>query len=228
MRWWQRLGFGRAEIPADATPAAGGGKAHEGRYYVLDASLWRDGIGPGLEFTNEARLILPGRYTMELPDGRPDPYPERPQLRHVPEEGGPPRDFEIKAGIWIITDPLKRIFERVDPQGFAFADCDYLLPDGSPGPRRYLCAVVRMLDALDVPASRVKVKPEWDFVAEREDKVYSVLGGGSLVFRPEIVGDAHVFIQDRLGTGPICDRVMFDALTAAKLDGVQLRDVAAL
>nr|WP_330219671.1 DUF1629 domain-containing protein [Pseudomonas sp. Leaf127] len=53
-------------------------------------------------------------------------------------------------------------------------------------------------------------------------------GGASLIFKPAVVGNAHVFRQPRLGTQPICDRVMFDALNAANLNGVSLRDTAGL
>jgi hypothetical protein len=48
------------------------------------------------------------------------------------------------------------------------------------------------------------------------------------VFKQDVVGDAHIFRQDRMGAPPICDRAMFDALNAANFSGVRLRDVADL
>ncbi|MGE8634607.1 MAG: imm11 family protein [Achromobacter piechaudii] len=35
-----------------------------------------------------------------------------------------------------------------------------------------------------------------------------------------------MFRQDRMGAPPICDRAMFDALSAANFSGVRLRDAA--
>ncbi|UUF00374.1 DUF1629 domain-containing protein [Xanthomonas hortorum pv. pelargonii] len=120
------------------------------------------------------------------------------------------------------------MFESIDPKGFAFAACDFTLADGSPGPQHYLCEVVRSLDALDEDASRVKIKYERDHQTEEDLKFYSVSGGASLVFKEEVVGDAHIFRQFRLGTDAICDRVLADALNAANLDGVEIRDAADL
>ncbi len=139
-----------------------------------------------------------------------------------------PRDFEKLAGIWIVSEALKRVFESVDPEGFAFAGCDLTLADGSLGPQYYLCNVTRWLDALDESASRVQIEVEHDYQTGEDLNFYSVSGGASLVFRREVVGNAHIFRQPRLGTEAICDRVLFDALNAAQLDGLLLRDAADL
>ena len=197
-----------------------------GEYYVLDSEHWADGVGPGLRIFNEDKLTPPGQYLVPLPTGEPDQYPERPHLLHVPIEGGMLRDFEIWAGIWIISERLKRVFESVDAAGFAFAACDFSLADGSRGPQYYFCSVVRSLDAIDEGASRMKIKYDRDFITGEDLKLYSVLGGASLVFRPEAVGSAHIFKQPQLGVESICDRVMYEALMAADLDGVDLRDAA--
>ncbi|MFJ1298539.1 imm11 family protein [Pseudomonadota bacterium AL_CKDN230030165-1A_HGKHYDSX7] len=211
--------------PSDA-PDAAQRPSRMGEYYILNSSHWADGIGPGLRIFNEDKLIPPGHYLVELPTGEPDQYPEKPHLLHVPIEGGMLRDFEIWAGIWIISERLKRVLESVDAAGFAFAECDFSLADGSRGPQYYFCSVVRSLDAIDEGASRMKIKYERDFITGEDVKLYSVLGGASLVFRPEAVGNAHIFTQPQLGVESICDRVMYEALVAANLDGVDLRDAA--
>lgn len=203
-------------------------ESQKGKYFVLMASLWRDGIGPGLVIANEEKLVRPGLYTMDPPNGDPLQYCERPHLVHVPEEGGEPRQFEELAGIWIISEPLKRVFESVDPEAFVFTACDYTQADGSPGPQYYLCSVMRTLDALDLEASRVKTKYDRNFLTGEEETFYSVLGGASLVFRPSRVGSAHIFKQTQMAIDPVCDRVMYEALCAANLDGVELRDAADL
>lgn len=197
-----------------------------GEYYILNSSHWADGIGPGLRIHNEDRLIPPGQYVVPLPTGEPGQYPERPHLLHVPIEGGMLRDFEIWSGIWIISERFKRVLESVDAAGFAFVECDLSLADGSRGPQYYFCSVVRALDAIDESASRMKIKYDRDFITGESVKLYSALGGASLVFRPEVVGAAHIFTQPRLGVESICDRVMYEALVAAALEGIDLRDAA--
>lgn len=209
-------------------PATTAMRCQKGQYFVLRASHWDDGTGPGLAITNEENLLVAGRNTMEPPDGNANQYPERPQLVHRPALGGPPRDFEILAGLWIVSNALKQVFESVDPEAFAFTACAFTQADGSAGPPYYLCNVVRVLDALDEEASRVRIKYERDHDAGEDLRFYSVSGGASLIFKPAVVGNAHVFRQPRLGTQPICDRAMFEALNAANLNGVSLRDTAGL
>ncbi len=199
-------------------------ESQKGKYFVLAPSYWRDGIGPGLVIANEEKLTRPGLYTMDPPNGDPLQYSERPQLIHVPEEGGLPREFEELAGIWIISEPLKQVFESVDPDAFVFTACDYTQADGSPGRQYYLCNVVRRLDALDVEASRVKTRFDRNFITGEDEIFYSVLGGASLVFREARIGGAHVFRQTQMAIDPVCDRVLHDALRAVNLDGVELRD----
>lgn len=202
--------------------------SRQGEFYFLEPSRWTDGIGHGLQFANQAALCRPGMHTVDPPNGDPAQYPERPHLVHVPAEGGAPRDFEVYASIWIVSQALKDVFDAVDPQGFAFAACDFTLSDGTSGPPYYLCNVIRELDALDAPASRVKIKVEHDFITEQDVTFYSIAGGASLVFKKDVVGGAHIFRQPNSGFDPICDRVLFDALTRAALDGVRLREVSAL
>lgn len=201
---------------------------HKGKFFILEPSFWGNGQSPGLSIANEEKLLTPRMNTMDPPNGDADQYAERPHLVHVPKLGGMPRDFEELAGIWIVSEALKQVFESVDPAGFAFAACDFSLADGSPGPRYYLCEVVRSLDALNEEASRVKIKYERDHQTGEDLKFFSIRGGASLVFEPGIVGDAHIFRQERLGAGPVCDRTMFDALNDAHLSGVELSDATQL
>jgi len=137
-----------------------------------------------------------------------------------------PRDLEELAGIWIVSEPLKQLFEQLDAEAFAFVACDFRLADGSPAPQYYLGNVLRRLDALDEASSRVRIKLDHNYQTGEDEKRYSLVGGASLVFKQDVVGDAHIFRQDRMGAPPICDRAMFDALSAASFSGVRLRDVA--
>ncbi len=140
---------------------------------------------------------------------------------HVPELGDLPRDFENLFGIWIVSEALKRVFESVDPEGFTFVACDFTLADGTTGPQYYFCGVLRTLDALDEDASRLKIKVG-DYL---NGKFYKFSGGANLVFRKEVVGSAHVF-RTPFSETVFCDRVLHDALKAADLKGIALRDAA--
>ena len=200
--------------------------SHKGEFFLIDASFLENGRVPGIEIANEEKLIHPGMNVVSRPDGMPNQYPERPHLVHVPARGGMPRDLEELAGIWIVSEPLKQLFERMDAEAFAFVACDFSLADGSPGPQYYLGNVLRRLDALDEASSRVRIKLDRNYQTGEDETLYSLVGGASLVFKQDVVGDAHIFRQDRMGAPPICDRAMFDALSAANFSGVRLRDVA--
>lgn len=207
------------EISAEAA-------SHKGKFFLIDVSFLGNGRVPGIEITNEEKLIHPGMNVISHPNGMPDQYPERPHLLHVPDKGGMPRDLEELAGIWIVSEPLKQLFEQIDPEAFAFVECDLSLADGSPGPQYYLGNVLRRIDALDEASSHVKIKLDHNYQTGEDEKLYSLVGGASLVFKQDAVGEAHIFRQDHMGAPPICDRAMFDTLRAANFSGVRLRDVA--
>lgn len=211
-----------------AIPVSVDTDSHQGEFFILTSSFWGDGRFPGLEIANENALIAPGMLVVAPPTGDPDHYPERPHLVHIPEKGGMPRDFEELGGIWIISQALKDVFAAVDPQAFAFTACDFTLADGSTGPQYYFCDVIRRVDALDVPASRVKVKVDRNFITGEDERFYSIAGGASLVFKKDVVGTAHIFRQPHSALDPVCDRVMHDALIRANLSGVELQDASAL
>lgn len=202
-------------------PATTGSVFETGKFFIIEPSYWGGGRIPGLEIVNENRLRLPGTYIIEPPNGDPNQYPERPHLAHVPKLGGLPRDFEQLGSMWIVSEALKRVFESVDPESFAFAACDFTLADGTPGPQYYFCNVLHTLDALDEAASRLKIK-----VGEYVNgKFYSFAGGASLVFRNEVVGSAHIFRTPFTDT-VFSDRVLHDAVKAADVDGVAFHDAA--
>lgn len=200
--------------------------SRRGEFFLVDASFMGNGRIPGIEIANEQKLIHPGMNVVSAPNGRTDQYPERPHLVHVPEKGGMPRDLEELAGIWIVSEPLKQLFEQMDAEAFAFVACDFSHADGSPGPQYYLGNVLRRIDALDEASSRVSIKLDHNYQTGKDDKIYSLVGGANLVFKQDVVGDANIFRQERMGAPPICNRSMFDALSAASFSGVRLRDVA--
>jgi hypothetical protein len=203
--------------PASVTTASA---FESGKFFIIEPSFWGGGGIPGLEIANKVNLRLPGTYMIEPPNGDPDQYSERPQLVHVPELGGMPRDFEDLFGMWIVSERLKRVFESTGPDGFAFAACDFTLADGSAGPPYYFCGVLRSLDALDEDASRLKIEVG-DFV---NGKYYDRSGGASLIFRKDAVGTAHVFLTP-FSLDVFCDHVLRDAVVASGVQGVRFTDV---
>ena len=192
-----------------------------GKFYIIEPSFWGGGKMPGLEIANEEKLMLPGSFIVEPPNGDPNQYPERPHLVHLPKLGAAPRDFEELASKWIVSEHLKGVFESVDPDAFAFAACDFTQADGTPGPAYYLCNVVRTLDALDEQASRLKIKIG-DYV---NGKYSSLAGGANLIFKDDVIGSAHVFRTPFADT-VFCDRALYDAVNAAHLRGVGFLDAA--
>ena len=196
--------------------------SQQGKFFVINPSWWGGGGFPRVRIVNEDRLRTKGTYMFEPPNGDPNQYPEKPHLVHEPVRGnraGLVRDFECLFGQWIVSEELKQVFETVDPDGFAFAACDYTLADGSAGPQWYFCGVLRTLDSLDEAASRLKIRTG-EYV---NGKYYDLSGSACLVFKRRIVGSAHIFLTPHAPT-VFCDRIMRDALKAAKLKGVKLQD----
>ncbi len=177
---------------------------------------YRRGGRPGFRLENRDTI---GRY---LSYPKTDPhyleYPEKPHFLLDKKLGRPPHDLDDYAGHWLVSDPMKAVLEEVDRDAFAFAPCDVQLPDGTPGPHRWLCTVVRELDALDDEASQVKIDQD------RGQKFYMLNTAKCLVFRDDVVGAAHIFRAAHIGL-IICDQAMKDACQLADLKGILFRDV---
>ncbi len=190
-----------------------------GEYYLLKPDITRGGKGLGVEFVNEDRLRTPPRLILRPEGGGFPPLRGTPILQYVPKLGHAPEDMEDgMSGYWLVSDRLKQVFQSVDPNGFEFVECDYRLPDGSEGPRYHLCDVVRTLDALDEGGSRLTVEHSDEFP---DGKFYNLLGGASLKFRKDVVGDSHVFILAFSGERVICDRVLHDAVVGAGISSAR-------
>ena len=128
------------------------------------------------------------------------------------------------SGYWFVSERLKQVLEKADPEGFAFVECDYILPDGSIGPTHFLCDITRSIDALDVANSKIKIKTYKEAPGVEYYSIGEMIGRPELRFREEIVGSAHAFIQPRLGAKPICDSTIRDACkTIDGLTGVRFR-----
>ncbi|PRA79633.1 hypothetical protein CQ054_21510 [Ochrobactrum sp. MYb29] len=199
------------------------------KFYEFGPDYTGGGKGHGLVFVNEEKLLTPPRRILKPVNGGFPVLIEKPHITFDPKKGNPPCDLEASlSGYWFISERLKEIFEKVDPDGFAFAECNYTLPDGSIGPKHYLCDVIRTLDALDLKRSKVKIKIQRDCSRNEENKIYSLSGGGSLVFK-DVPEKIHVFLQDYLSADPICDSCLYEACRSlSDLTGLKFYDVANL
>ncbi|MBR7973347.1 DUF1629 domain-containing protein [Burkholderia vietnamiensis] len=197
------------------------------KFFVMTPDVRGGGKGHGVTLENEETLKYPGLVVFGKPVLQPpgfDYFTEKPRLIYNKREGRLPRDLEAYAGYWLVSDRMRQVLEDVDAEGFAFAECDYTLPDGSAGPRYYLCDIVRTLDALDEHASTVRIHIDKDFDTGDELKIYELISTTKLVFREEIIGEAHIFRQERLAIDTVCDEVLRAACKADGLTGIQFRD----
>ncbi|WP_080405836.1 imm11 family protein [Burkholderia ubonensis] len=197
------------------------------KFFVMRPDIRGGGKGHGMKIANEESLKYPGYVTfVKAPQPGFDYFTEKPQLIYDKHEGRLPHDLESYGGYWLVSDRMRQVLEDVDAEGFVFAECDYTLPDGSAGPRYYLCDIVRTLDALDEQASTLRVRFEKDHDTGEDVKIRSLLSNAKLVFNEEVVGSAHVFNQVCLstGTGAICDAVLRKACKDAGLSGIQFQD----
>lgn len=188
-----------------------------GEFFLLRPDTTRGGRGHGVVFANEDALLTPPRMIIRPREGGFPPLMEKPLLIHDAKQGDPPEDLEGgMSGYWLVSERLQRVLAAVDPDGFAFRECDYRLADGSAGSRYYLCEVVRVLDALDEHASKLFIDSSDEFPA---GKFYDLTGGGSLAFRKDVVGQAHAFKTPYSGRLVFCDRFMRDAIWDAGIGG---------
>jgi hypothetical protein len=175
----------------------------------------------GFEIENEARLLQGMRILGPPPGRRGFPnYPAPPRVLIDERLGRPLLDLEQYSEYWLISGRAKLAFETTDSAGFAFVRCETRLPDGTPGAEYWLCDVIRVLDAVDETASRVKIE-------YREGlKLYSLMDRVSLVFKEDMVGAAHVFRMAYFEPAVICDQNLKGTCEALGLSGLKFRDMS--
>src|SRR5262249_15367501 len=139
-------------------------------------------------------LRFPGRHSFGPEfDRRGFPaYPEPPRLLIDPKRGRPPSDCDWYGGYWIVSDKLKAVLDAVDPDACAFVKCDVRHAQGKATDGGYwLMDIVRNLDAVDESASR-RLNIRYDARLAR-GKSYGLTGLSDVVFKPDVVGSAHLF-----------------------------------
>ncbi|MGO1072126.1 DUF1629 domain-containing protein [Lysobacter sp. CA199] len=195
----------------------------QGKFFIIDTDIRGEGPGHGVVIANEHKLLSPPRLIIRPESGGFPAMPEKPHLVYDPDAGDMPRDLEASlSGYWLVSEPLKNVLETVDPQGFAFVACDFTLPDGTPGPQRFLCDVVRELDAVDEERSRLRVvmSDEYD-----NGKYYRLGGNVNLVFKSDVLDAAHVFRTPYSGDFVFCDWVTRNSLGGHGFTGIRFIDM---
>jgi len=190
------------------------------KFYEMDRDLRVRGRA-GYKLENED-VLLQGQRLLSPPAGRRG-FPnltEHPRLLFDERLGHFPRDLESCHSFWLISDRMKTVLQAIDPEGVPFLPCEVRLPDGEPGPLSWLCDVLRILDAVDEVASRVKIK----YLPQYNAKTYQLAGGANLVFKEDVVGAAHIFRLAHLKPAVFCDQQIKDACKAAGLKGVSFNE----
>ena len=147
-------------------------------------------------------------------------YPARPKFLADPKVGRVHRDFEELHDYWFISDRMKTVLERIDPEAFAFLQCDITTSNGESAPARWLCDVVRVLDALHEDNSEIRIA-----TADNGSKVYLFTVGARLIFNESAIGQARVFRMRFFEPAIFCDEEFALACKSAKLAGISFMPV---
>lgn len=201
-----------------------------GEFYLLTPDTRGGGRGRGVVMENKRDVPLASYLSLPPGSGGLSALKETPRLRYDGGLGEMPQDLEGGfRGYWLVSESLRRVLEGIDGAGFDFRRCAFTLEDGSEGEARFLCEVVRTLDAIDEEASTVKVLLD----GYPSGKFYDITGGASLAFRRDVIAGAHVF-RTPSTADVYCDRILRDALIESGFGvppttrGVWLMDAASL
>jgi hypothetical protein len=133
------------------------------------------------------------------------------------KRNGPLHDaYPMMLDIWLVSDRVRALFERLDPEAFVFApsEVDYSNFE-KPGPAFWLCHIVRQLDCVDEEASFINYhNPGRKYLSLIKAKM-----------RPEIVGSAHAFFLERSVSTKIIDDVIVDSIKAENITGFHIRAI---
>ncbi|MDS1138634.1 imm11 family protein [Nitratireductor indicus] len=203
-----------------------GNSKNKRKFFRLEPNI-PENWGRQIDIANADRLMAPGLDFLSPPIERTAIYKkwssfgyfkEKPKIL---EKKGRRlfRDMESYGSFWLISQRLKHIFERTDPQGFVFAACDFMQADGSRGAPYFLCDVVRTIDALDEEKSRLWIETRKNRETGEEDKRYIFSNFSNAVFRENRIRSAHIF---RTPYAPVvfCDDALRDACCGENLTGL--------
>ena len=195
-------------------------RSRAGRYALLNGDRLFPENPWGAPAQNPSAFLRPG---VPLQD-----FPEAPVFLADAKLGPIHWDFEVDTGYWFISDKMKTVLQAVDPEAFAFLQCHVRSPDGQECPVRWLCDVVRVLDALDEEKSEASSK--WYgkplvCVAKNGSKFYNP-STEALFFKESVVGNCHAFRMKYGHESVIFDEEMRQTCKSAQLSGIRFRVTA--
>jgi hypothetical protein len=174
----------------------------------------------GFRLLNKSDLFIGNPPTFFPPAGRRGfrDYPVRPAFVADPKLGRLHWDLEEYSGYWFVSERMKSVLQEIDPEAFVFLACDIQSPDGTPQPPRWLCDIVRVLDALDEGRSETR-----NAVAKDGSKYYVFAFASRLVFKENVVGNARIFRMKFSIATIMCDAALRLACKAVGLKGTSFR-----
>ncbi len=199
----------------EGTPAA------ERKYYTLDIDFKVAGASPMREWVSK-REQMKGYHSDPSKPFRGLRFSELPQIRfdRKGRRGAlPDADGAGPSSTWLVSDRLKALLERIDPEAFVFQQVtvDYSnFP--APGPGYWFCYFMRELDCVDEDHSVIRYFDNVPGV-----KAYDALL--DVRMRPEVVGSAHAFRLKYDNSTSIVDDVIVSALKAEKIRGFEFRPI---
>ena len=175
------------------------------RQFFLMGWHWTN-VANGIELLNEERLLRAGRTRLLIDRGNPGfgHLTEAPRLQLTAYALKNLRDLAIVKGYWLVSERMKSILFERDPEAFDFALCELIDHNGTTGPARWLCDVMRVVDALDESASNVGIDH-----FENGEKRYNInRSPRRLVFQDDAVGPVHIFRMAHLEGQIVCDGIL--------------------
>lgn len=122
---------------------------------------------------------------------------------------------------WMLSARAKEVFEAVDPSALEFCETMTRFPDGTEGPRYWLCDVVRFLAAVDEHGPNVSAR---SFVGPRTGRELELLDlgvSGGHLFHRSILNGHHIFRMLQPPHSVFVDQSVVDAIREAGLAGMQ-------
>ena len=195
-------------------PAAQG----ERKYYSLEVDFDVSNKSSPHQWVNEKQQF---RGFFPRPDEpfRGLHFSEPPRIKFEHRRGRVLRDAgPVTLGIWLISDRLKKLLDRLDPNAFVFqqVEVDYSeFPTA--GPDFWFVYVMRTLDCVDEERSIIRYQDTPDI------KAYAALI--DVRMRPETVGTAHAFRLTYARSKLIVDDVIVAALKADNIRGFRFEPI---
>jgi hypothetical protein len=196
--------------------------AHPGvrKYFILETDFSVANTSPVRSWINEAEQMV-GFYPDASKPFHGLTFTELPKIRFERKgRQGALRDAApVTLGIWLISDRVRQMVEKLDPDAFVFqkVDVDYSnFPE--PGPARWFCYIMRSLDCVDEERSVIRYQQDPPGI-----KAYEALI--DIKMKPEIVGSAHAFRLRYARSKLIVDDVIVDALNAERITGFKFKPI---